>query len=67
MLYTKRREKNPPTTADSGANHAIVGEIDFEKAVKKKWCVELISTFARGAYGGFSNGRYADWRLLVGD
>ena len=67
LLYTTRREDTLPTQADSGLDHAIVGEIDFEKAVKKKWCVELISTFARGAYGGFSNGRYADSRILVPD
>ena len=67
LLYTTRRDAEPPTDAQTGKDNAIVGEIDFEGVAKEKWCVQLISTFARGAYGGFSNGRYADSRILVPD
>ena len=67
LVYTTRREKKPVEEADSGLDHAIVGEIDFKEVANMDWCIELISTFARGAYGGFSNGRYADSRILVPD
>lgn len=67
LLYATRRDQVPLSNTADGNDSAVVGEIDFEQAVKQPWCVQLISTFARGAYGGFSNGRYADSRILVPD
>ena len=67
LLYTTRREEVPKPEAGDGNDSAVVGEIDFEQVVQRPWCTQLISTFARGAYGGLSNGRYADSRILVPD